>query len=342
MNNCDIRLIAFFILLLQQVTLAVAEPSTNERLDILVGRAKPPANSAPDTLSASSETEVIEGPSSIPLPTDESLDTQDEALPKPKPPTLRDQAFKDLLDKISPLTPEQIIEMRRQQDRTQRAVATPPDAPPRPISSTLTVDLSPGATPPVIRLGFGFITSLVFVDATGQPWPIADFNLGNPKNFNIQWDKKTNTLFMQSTTLYNTGNLAVRLANLDTPIMVSMVSGQKEVDYRVDVQVPGRGPNAVAAMVGDTLPAAPNHLLLSVLDGVPPAGSHELQVAGGMGRAWLHKGKLIFRTHQTVLSPAWVATVSSLDGTHVYEMSPTPLIIVSQNGKPVKIVLRGF
>lgn len=265
-----------------------------------------------------------------------------QLIPKKKVPTLRDEAFKQLLDKISPLTPEQIVEMRKQQDKTQQAVATTPNTPPRPVSSTLTIDLSPGVTPPVIRLSAGFVTSMVFVDSTGQPWPIADYSLGNPKNFNIQWDRKTNTLFVQSTTAYSSGNLAIRLATLDTPVMLSLVSGQREVDYRVDLQVTGRGPNAIVPVVSEGIPGT-NPMLLSVLDGVPPPGSTELEVSCGLGRAWLlSDNKLIFRTQLTVLSPAWTAVVSSADGTHVYEMTQTPLILASQNGKPVKIELRGL
>lgn len=252
-----------------------------------------------------------------------------------RPPTLRDEAFKQLLDKISPLTPEQIIEMRKQQDLTQQAVATTPNTPPRPVSSTLTIDLSPGITPPVIRLSAGFVSSLVFIDSTGQPWPISDYSLGNPKNFNIQWDKKTNTLFIQSTTAYSSANLAIRLATLDTPVMLSLVSGQKEVDYRVDLQVRGRGPNALAPVSGDDLPTA-SAALLSALDGIPPQGSIELEVTGCLGRAWLWQNKLIFRSQLTILSPAWSSTASSADGTHVYELMPTPLILASQNGKPIK------
>lgn len=291
-------------------------------------------------------------PSKAGNPIPQNIDSQDfdpqpspiveaSAEPKKKAPSLRDEAFKQLLDKISPLTPEQIIQMRKQQDKTQQAVAATPNAPPRPVSSTLTIDLSPGVTPPVIRLSAGFVSSLVFVDATGQPWPIADYSLGNPKNFNIQWDKKTNTMFIQSTTAYSSANLAIRLATLDTPVMLSLVSGQREVDYRVDLRVQGQGPNALAPIVGDGLPNA-NHSLLSVLDGIPPPGSTELTVSGGKGRAWIWQGKLIFRTHLTVLSPAWSATVSSPDGTKVYEMSQTPLILASENGKPVKIELKGL
>lgn len=363
----SIKVSAVALCLMVYAGLSAAQLTPQERLDILVGRAPKPEAAAPSagsTAGLSSNTAESIAPTQTSIeggggpgavaqeeksklqaedPTSQSyLPDQLEGLPRPKPVTLRDQAFKDLLDRISPLNPEQIVEMRKQQDRTQRAVATMPDAPPRPVSSTLTVDLSPGANPPVIRLGFGFVTSIVFVDSTGQSWPIADYNLGDPKHFNINWDKKTNTLFMQSTTPYNNGNLAVRLATLNTPIMISLVSGQKEIDYRVDVQVPGRGPNALTQVIGDSLPTAPNPLLLNVLDGIPPPGSQELEVCGGCGRAWLYKGKLIFRSQLMLLSPAWLATVSSLDGTRVYEMNPTPLLVASHNGQTVKIVLKGF
>ncbi|MBP6103824.1 MAG: type IV secretion protein IcmK [Gammaproteobacteria bacterium] len=261
--------------------------------------------------------------------------------PPPKVPTLRDRAFKELMDKISPLTPEQILQMRQQEDKTQQAIATTPNTPPIPVSSTLTVDLSPGITPPVVRLASGFVTSLVFVDSSGQPWPIADYSLGNPGDFNIQWDKKAHTLFIQSTTTYSSANLAIRLAKLDTPVMISLVSGQKYVDYRVDLQVQGRGPNALAPMTGDALPNA-SPLLLNALDGIPPPGSQELEVSGGLGRAWLSGGKLIFRTQLIVLSPAWSTIASSPDGTRVYEMIQTPLILASHNGKPIEIVIKGL
>jgi intracellular multiplication protein IcmK len=259
-----------------------------------------------------------------------------------KQPTIRDEAFKQLLNKTLPLRPDQIIELHKELDKSQQAVQTMPTTPPQPMSSTLTVDLSPGTTPPVIRLATGFVTSIVFVYATGQPWPVVDYSLGNPKNFNIQWDKKTNSLFIQSTAAYVTANLAVRLAELDTPIMISLVTGQREVDYRIDLQIRAHGPNALAPIVNDNLPNSTSASLLSVLDGIPPHDSIELKVSGEYGRAWLYNNKLIFRTKLTLLSPAWTSSISSPDGTRVYELMKTPLILASQNGKPIKIELTGM
>ncbi|WP_306686756.1 DotH/IcmK family type IV secretion protein [Candidatus Coxiella mudrowiae] len=46
------------------------------------------------------------------------------------------------------------------------------------------VNLSPGATPPIIRLSSGFVTSLVFLDSKGAPWRIQACDLGDPNSFN--------------------------------------------------------------------------------------------------------------------------------------------------------------
>ena len=204
----------------------------------------PPAAPPPPQNKTESQTENP----SVTLPT--ALSTAaPPAAEMAKPLTLRDQAFKDLLNKNFPMRPEQILEYREAFEKNQAAMQATPKTPPQPTSSTLIVDLSPGATPPVIRLATGFVSSVVFVDATGQPWPIADYSLGNPGGFNIQWDSKTHTLFMQSMQHYITGNMAVRLAKLETPVMISLVTGQKDVDYRIDLQLPARGPNALAPIV---------------------------------------------------------------------------------------------
>ena len=187
----------------------------------------------------------------------------------------RDRAFSDVKDDALPLTPQQIHELRKLLDSTQRAVASAPDAPPKPVSSSLVISLAPGVTPPVIRLAAGYVSSLVFVDVTGAPWPIVSYGLGNPEVFNIQWDQKSNLIMLQSVKNYATGNLAVRLFGNPTPIMLSLVTSQKEVDYRVDLQVQGRGPHANAEIVMNTLPEKANPILINLLYGLPPKDSRQ-------------------------------------------------------------------
>lgn len=258
-------------------------------------------------------------------------------------PTLREKAFKQLLQNTFPLTPEQIMILKEELDKSQRAVATNVNGWPTPVSSTVPIDISPGSTPPLIRLAAGFISTIIFVDSTGNPWPIADYSLGNPKSFNIQWDKKTNALFIQSLTVHATGNMAIRLHKLDTPIVLSLVSGQKFIDYRVDFQLDKLGPNAPPVMIDmPNLPDKPN-ALIEVLDGVPPKNSTQLKFTGGGGKAWLlPNGSMVVRTKLLVLSPGWTSKVTSADGTNVYEIPATPLLVATDNGKTVNIHIEGF
>ncbi|MBN9287060.1 MAG: type IV secretion protein IcmK [Gammaproteobacteria bacterium] len=254
----------------------------------------------------------------------------------------RDAAFNSLMTDVLPLSPDQIMKLHKFYDLTLQAKATTVAPPPNPNFTSIVVTLDPGSQPPVIRLSAGFVTSVLFVDTTGAPWPVTAYSIGDPQGFNIQWDQKGNALFIQSIKQYAHGNLAVRLWGLDTPVMITLVSGQKNVDFRVDLQVMGRGPDAKPPIVDTTLNAKVNPLMINILDGIPPRGSIKLGVSGGYGDAWFADGRVYFRTKLTVLSPAWTATVASPDGTHVYEMMQTPFILATLNGRTVDIKLSGL
>lgn len=250
---------------------------------------------------------------------------------------LYDDAFSGVVGQMLPMTPEQIARLKQLFSETQAAAVTPAGVPPRPATTSVLVNLSPQATPPVIRLGAGYITSLVFMDSTGQAWPIEAYSIGDPTAFNIQWDKKGNTLLVQAMNFYKRSNLAVILRGLNTPVMLTLLSGQEAVDYRVDLRIPGMGPNAIYVQNG--LPESANPMLLDVLNGIPPNGSKKLKVLGGDCQAWLLGDRLFLRTSLDVISPAWKAVMNSMDGTHAYELQPAPVVLALQHGKDKTLTL---
>lgn len=252
------------------------------------------------------------------------------------------QAFKKVTGRMFPLTTKQIVDVRKKFNEKEMALITTPSAPPRPTATSQMVNLSPGATPPVIRLAQGFVSSVVFLDSSGAPWPIVAYDLGDPDSFNIQWDKSGNTLLIQAKKLYNYGNLAIRLEGLNTPVMLTLVPGQKAVDYRVDMRVQGYGPNAKSLPVNVGLPSAASNSLLKVLEGVPPSNSQRLIVKGGPAQAWSLGDKMYVRTRLTILSPGWVGMMTSGDGTHAYEMLKAPVLLVSWHGKVMQLKLEGL
>jgi intracellular multiplication protein IcmK len=264
---------------------------------------------------------------------DES-ETQDEKIDE--------LAFEQVTQQMFPLTPEQIIRLKQMYHTNEFAQATTAGTPPKPTATSQFVNLSPGSTPPVIRLSQGFVSSLVFLDSTGAPWPITAYDLGDPTAFNIQWDKSSNTLMIQATKLYTYGNLAVKLQGLNTPVMLTLIPGQKAVDYRVDLRIQGVGPNAKSLPMEDGIPPAASDLLLHVLEGVPPNGSSRLTISGGDARAWLLNEKMYVRTNLTILSPGWIGSMTSADGMHAYEMQKTPVLLVSWHGKVMQLKVEGL
>ena len=251
----------------------------------------------------------------------------------------KEVAFDKVLDDMYPLTPDQIIEMRDRYEDTQRAsVAT--IHPPRPTVTSQFVKLSPGSTPPVIRLAEGFVSTLVFLDSTGAPWPITSYNIGDPISFNLQWNKVDNVIAIQAKTMYKSGNMVVRLENLDTPVVVTLLTGQKQVDYRRELRIQGHGPKA-NSYTGDLYPDKENSVLLGVLDGVPPLGSSDIDSSDSSVVAWRLGGRMFIRTRNKILSPAWVSSVKSADGMNAYEMQFSSTILLSIKGKVETIYLKG-
>ena len=251
-------------------------------------------------------------------------------------------AFKDVQKKLFPLTGEQVLQLHHDYNSSEFALSSTAGTPPRPAVTTQNVKLAPGSTPSVIRLGQGFISSVVFLDSTGAPWPIIAYDLGDPSSFNIQWDKSGNTLMIQSRKLYTYGNMAIRLQGLNTPIMLTLVPGQQAIDYRVDMRVMGLGPNAKESHSEVNLPAATSDMMMQILDDIPPNGGKQGVVKGGPAKVWSVGNTMFVRTRLTVLSPGWISKISSADGMNVYKMTDSPILLVSWQGKVMQLKIEGL
>lgn len=260
----------------------------------------------------------------------------------PAPTDAEQQTFNGVARTALPMTPDQIRQLKNMMVYTKQAASESVGTPPKPVLSTQIVNLAPGSAPPVVRLEQGFVTSVVFTDISGNPWPIVSYDLGNSQAFNIQWLANSNLLMIQATSLYTFGNLAVTLKGLPTPVMLTLIPGQQVVDYRADLQIQQALPGTTNDNFSATSGTPVNQTLLDILNGVPPQNAQVLEVTGGAASAWLIDGKLYLRTKLTVLSPEWIAIMKNSDGTNAYEMSKTANILVSRYGLPVQLKIEGL
>lgn len=319
-------------------------PPTESSVSVVSSESASAANTFPVAIPA----EQMTNASNLTTPTTEkSYDSHSVMLRAAPPFPLQpdpdsDAAFDVMMHQNMPLTPEQIVKLHQLIDTSQRAASIPANVPPKPVSTTVMINLAPGSTPPAVRLAVGYVSSLVFVDSTGTPWPIASFDVGDPKSMNLEWDGKSNVLLIQPKSPYGDSNMVVRLVGLPTPITLQLVSGQRVVDYRVDLHVSGIGPNTKELPMGTPLPNSANQVLLGVLDGVAPPGSKALRVIGGDCQAWSAGDHMYLRTRMTVLSPGWTGRMVSSDGMIAYEMQSSSSVLVSQYGNPIELKLEGM
>ncbi len=267
----------------------------------------------------------------------------------PKLPNVNQKAFEQVTEEAAPLSPEQIKTLRRLIDDAERAAAAPPRFVQKPVSSSVTISLLPGATPPVVRLGANFVTNVLFVDQAGNPLLVDEVDPSAASVFNVTWSQKSkgqqgsNVIKLSPKSTYAMGNISITLDGVMTPVSIMLVSGQKEVDYRVDARVKGVGIAGKSAG-GSVLPEGANPVMQGMLEGVAPDGARTLISSSPEVHAWEFRNRFYVRTNYTLLSPAFMGVQKSADGTAVYEIPPTPVLVALSGGSTstVQINLSGY
>lgn len=253
----------------------------------------------------------------------------------------RKEAFNAALKGLLPLSPEEIREMLEQFDRTQESVELPVYPAPKPEVAVETVSLDPGSQPVVVKVAYGNVTTLSMLDASGAPWPIEDVSWAG--NFEIadSASSKTGAHILRITpqSEFATGNISLRMLTLKTPVIIALETSRDIVHYRFDAIVPEYGPLAETPLIdqGISIKAGDTNIS-SVLQGVIPKEAKKLTVSGLDGRttAYDYKGQTFIRTPLSLLSPSWSSSVASADGTRVYAIKKSPVILLSDNGKMVR------
>jgi intracellular multiplication protein IcmK len=247
--------------------------------------------------------------------------------------------FEKAYEGLVPLGPNEVRDVMGRYERTQKASVPPAAGQPRGQVRIKTLSLEPGGDPPTINVAAGYVTTITILDATGQPWPIMDLGIGG--NFEVTktgGNPSTHVVRLMPLTRYGYGNLSVVLQDLSTPIIFKLAAGGSTVDYRFDARVPRLGPNAKLSLIERKQLEAGSPLIMTFLDDSPPPDAKRVRLTGADTRtkAWMINDRMFVRTPLTMLSPSWDASVSSADGTTVYELTQTPVLLMSDGGALIR------
>jgi intracellular multiplication protein IcmK len=287
---------------------------------------------------------VVSGQPSSQPSTGQAAPSHDGVAPLPplKPPSDYERAS----EMVSPLSDVAIKRLKARFDSSRQAKSYRPVRTSPRIRST-SVDLSPGAGLPILRTMPGETSTVVFLDSTGAPWPLAAIpRVSRTDIASAEWLKDTPAVVVSMLSPYEEANMTVFLQGLPTPVVVKLSAGEprhaakpREVDYRLDLRVPGRGPNAKATAEGNTQIALYDDTLQAFLDGLPPQAAVRLKTHSAMpGRTeiWQYGGALFVRTNRDLQS-AFESTLAASDGTRVYRLPLTPFVALSDAGQVVTV-----
>ena len=250
--------------------------------------------------------------------------------------------------KTAPLTPQQIIQFRQQIEQRQEAAYENirPGPPPKPVITQYRLDLSPGATPPIVRAQIGEGALVDFIDAAGNPWPILTAeNFAAPAISVSKLDDHTLSIAINNPQAM--GNIGVILKGLASPVMLTVVPAQSETDYRVDMIVPkvyGQTHQPLGRLVQASTPALQTQLLSQFLLQVVPKGAKTLRVQGDPGvLAWqISPTRMVLRTHAELAIPGFYAMSKSPDGTYAYLTQLTPSVQLLNDGSYESVQIGGY
>ena len=261
---------------------------------------------------------------------------------------IRKDAFEAALQGLLPLQPLEIRKLLERFDRTQESVEVPVYPSPKPEVTVETLSLDPGSAPAVIKVAYGHVTTLNMVDLSGEPWPIEDISwAGNFEVIEAGAQEGSHILRISPETEFAQGNISIRMLDLKTPIIMSIETSRDIVHYRFDAIVPKYGPFAQTPLIqgsgmsGINAGGERGKDLAATLAGLLPDDAIRLRVLGSDGRTTAFKvGTMTYvRTPLTLLSPGWNSSAASADGMRVYEIKDTPVLLLSDNGKMVRMKL---
>lgn len=242
------------------------------------------------------------------------------------------------IDQSVPLTAGELRQFMKElferQSVLQENITGAPPA--KPTTSVEMLDLSPGSTPPVIRVAFGQGAVLSFSDSAGRPWPIVDNLNANARAF----EGRLIGPHLYSVTLLKreAANLTIVLKDLPRPIVVTLLPATTESDYLKEYTVPrfidGAPPATVAASSREGALSFNSPELIAYLYRTPPKGARALTVAGLPGvLAWQSApNKMVVRTAGQVVIPAFSRRHAASDGVAVFELPLSPVISITEGG----------
>lgn len=249
------------------------------------------------------------------------------------------------------LSPESITAIRKIILDARRSTQMPVEGrfQAKAVNRVLNLDLSPGVTPPIIRIGERQGCSITFSDVNGKEWPMLNYTNFTPTVATVKRPIDNASLItIEPKDTSGMGNVTVYLKGINdevVPVSFSVLMEQKEADYIVSAIVPRiLSSDKSSSLISNNV--AHNESLELALAGISPPNSVKLVSSDDRVEAWKFRRDaksfgIILRSKAVLISPAPLSgrKMTSRDGTRAYEVDVTPLVTILASGSSQIVTL---
>ncbi len=249
--------------------------------------------------------------------------------------------FYEALENIFPMTPEMVDKFLATYFENEVAITNRPE--PNPLIDFQLVSLESGREPPVVRVTPGIASAIGFFDATGTPWTVNQFVVGDGTNFEIlQLGEQSNSLTISPLARVGQTNLVISLKGEATPLVLKVVISSEVVHYQVNFQITRPGPEARISNPdpAEHFPLPGNQELLKALAGsFSKEEASRVELDGINATGWVKGEELFIRSRHVLLSPPWVGSLTGPDGVVSYQLPYTSILLFSVGDRVIKVTL---
>lgn len=233
------------------------------------------------------------------------------------------------------------------------------------IDETFVISSDPSSKTPILNIARYMSTSVTFVDAYGNPWPIRKVSnfldglvqvvrAADPKQSEQgeggkggggidPHDPQAGSFTLTADKHGATGNLTVYLVNRSQPVTI-LLEGKSGVFHKeATIKITEVGPQtdlgkvnrSDEVVVGTKADADLNNALY----GIGPIGSTAMVVEGGEGRVWVKGTSMYMQTPLSVFSPK-VEGVSHANGRYRAYKLPASTVVMASNDEGKTVTLK--
>lgn len=251
----------------------------------------------------------------------------------------RQSAEQTSIHELFTVSPGGVKQIRNQTDEIERAR----NEELRPVRQVIrSVGITPSESNPIdVITSKGYVATIVWVDQSGNPWPIMDDSrIAKSTVYEASVaGAHRNILYVEAKENHVRANAVVNLQGLDAPIILNIESSDFVNDSKVNIRVHAKGPNSSAAAVATVEPAGADTVALAIADGRIDGDWKPLHISGVNGFAWKVQDSIYIKAQDRIVLPAPIQSFTLPGGLHVTKLPLTNYVTFSANGKAIRAKL---